>query len=290
MMKKIRRLFAGTKTEDSSQPSSSRPLLTPGVYGRFPDVFSVSFAWHSDNRSSSTYFLVDETLDGSNGSSSSSSQGVRGNASEQTVRRLYAFVVERQRRTRHSLTLLAGTNVDGGSPPLALAGAGSTSTSVVALPGAPGAVSDKRVETLHHDGTLRSGLKRFLFRVAVGDGDGDGDGAEEPFEWHIATATGRGGRLAPLVLEHRLLRMESPAMGGTAELVGLWTDDASPMRGNRLGAFEFAGSGKERGEMGGYWRLMAVVSLLRILEIRSAAGTVSGMARNVGWLGGIGLV
>lgn len=223
--------------DDSTKPASA---LQPGFFGNFPSVFSISFAWRSDDDKSFIFFIKSEE---------------KGREPE----RLYAFSISRRRSAGDSLTLYAGTNPES-SPPLAYARSDKTSnsTSVITLPSREGG---EATDAAHGGGSerLENSSSRLtlaeLFRFQVGVG---GENMAEGFEW-------RGGS-AP---ERRLVRMQG---GGAAweEVVGVWTDETpSSMRGNKLGTFEFLGSGTT-GELGPYWTLMAVVTLLRILEVNSA--------------------
>jgi hypothetical protein len=220
-------------------------------------VFSITFAWNNDDKKSSTFFLIDESKEG---------QGMR----------LYAFSMNRK-RIRHSLTLYAGTDVDSSSP-LALAGGTVTqSSSFIALPGSDSidtSGSENRIETLQYNGSLRNLSELYSFSIPVGQsGATKLEDKNETFEWRSDSVLKRNGRHQ----ERRLIRLESTATQGE-EVVAVWTDDASPMTGNKLGAFEFLGSGAT-GELGEYWALMAVMSFIRIIEIRyPGAEGVSGMA------------
>jgi hypothetical protein len=217
--------------------------LEAGFFGRFPPVFSVHFAWRSDDDKSFVFFIKDETTD--------------------TAERLYAFAVSR-RRARNSLTLYAGTDPET-SPVLALAGKdkNSRSTSIITLPRevTPDSTDEYDIKRLDNKGKLKTLSELFHFRMPVA-----GTGIKEDFEW-------RGGSVLEnrRVSERKLIRMrESTGSGETEEVVGVWNDETpSSMRGNKLGTFQFLGSGST-GELGPAWALMAVVTLLRILEINGA--------------------
>lgn len=217
--------------------------LEAGFFGRFPPVFSVHFAWRSDDGKSFIFFIKDETTD--------------------TPERLYAFSVSR-RRAHNSLTLYAGTDPET-SRALALAGKDkdSRSASAITLPKeiATGSTDEYDIKRLDNKGRLKTLSELFHFRMPV-----VGTGREEDFEW-------RGGSVLDnrRVSERRLIRMrESTGRVEAEEVVGVWNDETPlPTRGNKLGTFQFLGSGST-GELGPPWALMAVVTLLRILEINGA--------------------
>lgn len=268
-MRKLKTIFTSKGSNDDPPDSSkplSQPVLPPGVYGHFPAVFTITFAWNSDDKKSSTFFVKDESKEG---------QAVR----------LYAFSMNR-RKIHHSLTLFNGTDVDSSSP-LALAGGTATqSSSFIALPGLnDGGISapENRIERLENKGSLRSLSELFCFSIPVGSsGNVEVQQQIESFEWRGDSALNkRNGN----PLERRLIRLESTTTQGQ-EVVGVWTDDVSPLTGNKLGTFQFLGSGAT-GELGEYWTLMAVMSLIRILEVRyPGAEGVSGMASRARPVGG----
>lgn len=217
--------------------------LEAGFFGRFPPVLSVHFAWRSDDGKSFIFFIKDETTD--------------------TAERLYAFSVGR-RRAHNSLTLYAGMDPET-SPALALAGKdrNSRSSSIITLPReiAPDSTKEPCIRRLENTGRLKSLSELFHFRMLVA-----GTGIEEDFEWRGGSAWGNRR-----VSERNLVRMrESTGKGEIEEVVGVWNDETpSFTRGNKLGTFQFLGSGST-GELGPAWALMAVMTLLRILEINGA--------------------
>lgn len=278
-MKKFKRIFRPNdgSSSSSSDTSEGGPILVPGFYGQFPAIFSISFAWRDDDTKSLIFFIYDET----------NRQGEKG----QQGTKLYAFSIKTRRR-HQTLTLYTGANPDSDSP-LAFAAKEKAfhSTTAISLPAhATGPLN--QVERLENNSSLKSLSERFSFSVAVGLSPSAGSSANqqtEQFEW-------RGERAKPTRPmqpqndspdERRLVRLSSNALGRAEEVVGVWTDEPpTPFRGNKLGTFEFLGAGRS-GELGPAWTLMAVMTLLRILEIELGDGEA--WARMTGLAGGMGI-
>lgn len=224
----------------------SEQILKPGSLGNFPSIVSISFAWRSDDNKSFIFFIANEE--------------------NKESERLYAFSV-RRRGIQNTLTLYAGLDPDS-SPPLAFGGTDKIlkSSSIITLPnpsytGSTEPSTANCFERLDHKGSLKKLTELFHFRVEVGESR-----VAESFEW-------RGGSVHDRrhVSERRLIRLDSTTTDeGVEELVGIWNDETpSPTRGNKLGTFEFLGSGTKQ-DLGPYWKLMAIMTLLRILQINSA--------------------
>lgn len=281
-MDKLRKVFSSKGDQEAPSDSSkplSQPMLTPGLYGCFPAVLSVSFAWHNDDKKTSTFFLMDES-----------------NRDGAKPQRLYAFLVHK-RKVHHSLTLFSGPSVEKSSP-LAMAGSHSalqSASTLIALPGPPSegdlpVASGNRIERLESKNSLRKLSDLSSFTVAVGRPvSSDAGDTVESFEWRGDSALHTSGGRNNNAAERRLVRLNSRITGGE-EVVGVWNDDTSPMSGNKLGTFQFLGSGAS-GELGEYWALMAVMTLLRILEIKSGgAEGLSSMGGVAGGIAGFGLI
>lgn len=255
-MERIKNIFHSHK-----RSSISSVALQPEFFGVFPLVISVSFAWRSDDNKSFIFFIKDET----------------GDKSE----RLYAFSIHR-RGSSQTLTLYAGTDPDA-SPPLALGGAdkASHSTSIITLPShANQSTPINCTERLENKSSHRKLSELFHFQLRVGEAR-----VTESFEWRQDSVLHRSA-----VPGRRLVRLSSKVGGGGEEVVGVWSDETpTPTKGNKLGTFQFLGSGAT-GELGAHWTLMAVMTLLRVLEINSAgpealaamAGISGGMVLGTG--------
>ncbi|KAK2596692.1 hypothetical protein QQS21_006207 [Conoideocrella luteorostrata] len=251
-MKALKSLFGKdkkrSKTPGLEKEAFLRPALSPGYYGAFPATFGLHFLGRSQDKKADYYIIG---LDHSGAS----------------VQPLYAVTVHKG-TVKHQVTLHAGPNHSDAA--LGLAGAEKLfrSMSLVALP-APAAGSGDSAPTAVNDIVQLSPQKslkydNFNFSSVVGSG------AREDFEWrsdNVLKPPPKGK-----LYERTLVRVRSG--NGAEETVGRWTDDAAPEKTAKLGTFAFEGSGAT-GELGSYWGLMAVMTLLRITQIKLEASAAA---------------
>lgn len=124
--------------------------------------------------------------------------------------------------------------------------------SIVALPAASSGPDGPVNQIAQLSAQKSIKFDNFNFTCPVG-------GAQEQFEWRsdnvLKPVEGRP-------YERTLVRMRNGE-----EVVGRWTDDRAPEKSAKLGTFQFEGSGAT-GELGAYWALMAVMTLLRISQVK----------------------
>lgn len=228
-----------SKSQGADREAFLRPSLPPAYYGAFPPTFSLHFLGRSQDKKADYYII-----------------GIDKNGPVQPVSAVTIY----KGAVKHQVTLHAGPNHS--DPPLGLAGAEKLfrSMSLVALPAASstpeGAVN--RIVPLSPQKSLK--FDNFNFSCPVGDA-----GVEEQFEWRSDSII----RPPPGKLyERALIRMKGE------EVVGRWTDDPAPEKSAKLGTFQFEGSGAT-GELGQYWTLMAVMTLLRISQIKWEASAAA---------------
>jgi hypothetical protein len=247
-----------SKHQGADRQAFLSPVLPPNNYGSFPSSFSLHFLGRSQDKKAD-YYIIGIDRDG-------------------PVQPLYAVSILKG-AVKHQVTLHAGPNHS--DPPLGLAGAEKLfrSMSLVALPGADGVNEITQIspqKSIKYD--------NFNFACRVGDVR-----VEEPFEWRSDNQI----RPPPGKLYERTLVRTNGVGGSGEEVVGRWTDDEAPEKTAKLGTFRFEGSGA-KGELGDYWTLMVVMTLLRISQVKweasAAADKMLSAAAKVTLLGaGLGM-
>lgn len=242
------------KAKASSPPADtievfSRPVLQPGYYGQFPATFSIFFAGPSRDKKTDYYIL-----------------GTPENAGVSP----HNAITIHKGMVKHQITLHVGPNHS--SAALGLAGATKLfrSGSVIALPAAT--TSPNGPVNQIEDLSCRTSIKfeNFAFSITVGPPGGGPNSRKEEFEWRTENL------LKPppgKPFERTLVRMPNQA-GAGEEIVGRWTGEQKPEQNAKLGEFQFEGTGAT-GELGPYWALMVVMSLLRVSQIRWEASAAA---------------
>ncbi|KAK2882746.1 hypothetical protein FQN49_000058 [Arthroderma sp. PD_2] len=261
-MKSLKKIFSRkTETVADTSPSSdhplSKPCLTPGVYGAFPNTFSIYFAGPGNAKGTDNFYLTtDETENGA-------------------TRPLNLFTAHTD-MVKLQVVLYSGTDVS--SAPLGLAGTEKffSSTSVIALPGPAAGASGNKIERMTDQKKLKYAILNFS--VAVG-------AEQQTFEWRsenlLSTSPGK-------TMEYRLSRLNEGG-GGEGEVVGVWTKQVEVEEDCKMGTFQFQGRGAT-GELGEYWTLMAVMTVIRLCQVEWVAkGAAEKIIKGGGKLGGVGL-
>ncbi|RMJ23403.1 hypothetical protein PHISP_05737 [Aspergillus sp. HF37] len=261
----------GVQTTDHDDPplspsvkqTFSQPTLIPGFYGYFPTKFSIHFAGPSRDEKKTNSLLL----------------ATSENKKQHTPFYAVSFY---KTLAKHRITLYSGPTSR--SAPLGLAGNEKYfhPESILALPPPARAPAPKeavegkttdtkattQVERLKEHSSITT--RRITFRAMVGHQ------AVETFELRS------GNVLKDKTCNHTLVRIKrggaakSDSPGGEEEVIGTWTNEirtSLKTKGQengipdtcKWGTFQFHGSGAT-GELGQYWTLMAVMTLLRMLE------------------------
>ncbi|KAF3481667.1 uncharacterized protein GIQ15_04426 [Arthroderma uncinatum] len=266
-MKSLKKIFSSKNskagdTTSSSKPAADHPLstprLTPGVYGSFPSQFSIYFAGPGQAKKTDHFYLATDE---------------DGRVNPLNLFTAHTAMVKLQ------VILYAGTDLN--SAPLGLAGTEKffSSTSVIGLPVPAGGEGGNQIERMTDQKKLKFAILNFSVGVGVGAGQEKGD-----FEWrsdHLFSTKPRE------MVEYRLSRLG--ADGTEGEVVGIWSKKLEIGEDCKMGTFRFQGSGAT-GELGEYWTLMAVMSVIRLCQVDWVAkGAAEGFFKAGGKLAGAGL-
>lgn len=282
---------SGAQTADHDDPhpspsvkqTFSQPALKPGVYGYFPTTFSIHLAAPSRHKKKPDSLLLATPKD------------------NRQYMPLYAVSFYRT-LAKHQITLYSGPTSQ--SAPLGLAGIEKyfNAESILALPPPPppkeaAGVAGTDTEAANQVERLKepSGIatRRSRFRAVVGQ-------AVETFELRSGNVFKDQTCSLSLVRLKRSGAMKPDSLGDEEEVVGTYTGNirTSPKtKGqengipgtHKMGTFQFQGSGAT-GELGQYWTLMAVMTLLRMVQGQLRASDMAyQMAKAAGELVSIGL-
>lgn len=243
--------------------SDTQPVLEPGFFGDFPNTFSVCYVLDEDKSKHESHWML-ATNDGTSKDTDSPEQHQQNDDNSRSAMRpntgqtrpLYAVTNDTSKP--HSIILHSGP--DSNSNALGFAGERKllTQTSLIGIPGSLAAVTSNHTETMSLKmGTSSDEIYRWTFPVPTAD---EGGGHQiETFEWRRRVFD-----------KHReLLRLGTGTWKDLDkhEVVATWDitsykDDEDA----RLGIANFMGSGATS-EMGPEWRLMAVMTMLRLVSI-----------------------
>ncbi|RJE22669.1 hypothetical protein PHISCL_05013 [Aspergillus sclerotialis] len=255
-MKGFKKLF-GSKASEATDENSplSQPTLPPGFYGNFPPSFSIYFTGTSVDKKHDNFLLA--------------------TANNGALTPLYAFSIHKG-VVKHQITLYSGPDCT--CAPLALAGNEKhfRSTSIIALPASTAGSSGTTNQIIRLKDCSSVRYESFSFSIVASPPKSDTPQSTEEFVWKSSD------RLKPepgKPFECTLVRRGKNNSTDKDEIVGLWTEESSPEKDSKLGTVHFQGSGTT-GELGEPWALAAVISLLRISQVRwEMAVVVEGMAK-----------
>lgn len=289
-MKSLKKALGSSKDTDLDTASSPnqplfQPTLNPGNHGTFPDTFSIYLSRVTKERKTKKFdyfYLVLEKED-------------------KKVEPLNIISFDK-RTSDHKLTLYSDTKCS--SAPLAHAGSESRFGSVhqtITLPARHenlnGTETTNSIIHLETDNSQKERIYRFKLDVG-------GDQEPETFEWRTSVRTATGTEPEPhpetgtdnpsqpeseqkpkkdKAFRCRLVRLtNSPTSGQGEELVATWVEGNTPRMAAKIGTFRFENSATTR-HLGPYGTLAAVVSLLRIIQLRwmklAAADSVKRVAK-----------
>ena len=290
-------LLSDTESDRGDTPANAimpqhpltAPTLTAGFFGELPKEISIYYTGSSANRKTRYFFLADDT--------SADEQPATDNDDEKTLtpshhtkvtKLKYNFEIY-QGAMKHQITLRSGPSHS--SKPLALAGNESSikNTPVLRMPPIRGKPGVKLVPI--DSGKNRNSPWTFAAPTARSV-------SAENFQWRAVEP--EDPKQTPL---QRDLYHVQPGPSMPDEVVGTWKAEHTPIlydnrkrkhktRGARikLGTFAFVGSAPDV-EFGSYWKLMVIMTLLKMNQTRWEAldpmGAMEALGKKCGSLMGV---
>lgn len=242
----------------------ANPPLVPGAYGGFPLQFSLQFAFQSKDRTKNYFGLVYEW--------------------EGVAATMYAVTFCSD---MVKCCVYLHSKPDVMSAPLGLAGVEKyfRTGCIVAMPPPANSGDTNHVERMSAGGGLKAECYRFSSVVGL---PGSAEQKREVFEWRrdlFQKEVSKDGSF-----ERRLVRV-STSTPDNEDVVCKWLGESKRNWTTRLGRIQFVGTGATD-DLGPYWRLMAVMTMLRIMnidwDVRGMAKDLAKIAQAAGRIAGVG--
>lgn len=277
-----------------SQHPLSQPAMEPGCFGDFPEDISVYYSGMSEDKKSRYFFLAEDTnaqdslpKDETGPTADDEIKSTPTSTQSQSITPRYAFEIH-QGMVKHQITLHDGPTCN--DRPLALGGNESSfrSTPIIGMPRENTSPVGNKIVPIDQSSKGKDETWTFASPTSTA--------SLESFQWCCVDDED-----SMMGTTQRVLVRTNPGPNLPEEIVGTWTAgpmpiiDDTPNRDSapvRLGTFAFEGAGRD-GELGANWRLMAIMTLLRMNQTRweslNPLGSVDGMRMKAGKLLGAGV-